>query len=315
MQKLKSRVSIITPTYNRRHFLPHLWHSINSQTLGTFNWIVVDDGSTDDTREYIKKIGDNRITYYRQENQGMNYARNTGITLNRSDYIVFLDSDDEFYDENTLEKLVEEISNAPDYIGAVAFRTIDQNGKSQCYKQNSGPIVVDYHHFICESLVRGEFIHIFREKVLGTARFPHVNAVEFLFYCNVAKNSKFLYTDTIGRIYHIDKRKKNEKQSDHLSGIHKTVANAKNVAIGLEEVIRLHGKNIRMRCPKRYGAKHFYAALYYAMAGCKRDSLGHLRAALINKGPKLKIALLWASLLLPLPLRNYLFITKTKLSV
>ena len=313
--EMKKTVSIITPTYNRRHLLTRLWRSINSQTFDSFNWIVIDDGSTDDTREYITKLGDNRITYYRQENQGMNYARNMGISINQSAYLVFIDSDDEFYDENTLKIMVEDISNAPDCIGAVAFRAIDQNGKIKCHKQNSGPMVVDYQQFICESVVRGEFIHIFREKALETARFPSGTGFEFLFYCDVAKNAQLLYTDTIGRIYHIDENMKNKRQSDHLSGIHNIVGNARNVALGLEEVLRLHGKEIRMSCPGRYGAKHFFAALYFALAGCELDSLIHLRTALVNKGPKIKILLLLGSLLLPLPLRNYFFVTKTKLGV
>ena len=60
-------VSVITPTYNRAHLLPHVSASLLKQTEERFHWIIVDDGSTDSTREVVQEFNDPHITYVRQE--------------------------------------------------------------------------------------------------------------------------------------------------------------------------------------------------------------------------------------------------------
>ena len=67
-------VSIVTPTYNRAHLLPRAWASIARQTETRLEWIVVDDGSTDNTRQVVLAFNDPRIHYIYQHNQGENEA-------------------------------------------------------------------------------------------------------------------------------------------------------------------------------------------------------------------------------------------------
>jgi glycosyltransferase involved in cell wall biosynthesis len=94
-------VSVIIPTYNRESFLSRAIQSVLSQTYSNWELLVVDDGSTDNTRkvvnEYIKK--DNRIKYFYKENGGQGSARNLGIKHASGEYIAFLDSDDEWLPE------------------------------------------------------------------------------------------------------------------------------------------------------------------------------------------------------------------------
>ncbi|MEW5806019.1 MAG: glycosyltransferase [Acidobacteriota bacterium] len=86
-------VSVIVPTYNYARFLDPCLESIFAQTYGDFEVIVVDDGSTDDTVEVLRKYED-RIRYIYQENMGLSAARNTGIKVSTGKYLAFLDSDD-----------------------------------------------------------------------------------------------------------------------------------------------------------------------------------------------------------------------------
>ena len=72
---LKPLVSIITPTYNRARLLIRLWSSLNKQKFTNFEWIIIDDGSTDDTKKKIEKLNDERIKYFNQPNKGVNAAR------------------------------------------------------------------------------------------------------------------------------------------------------------------------------------------------------------------------------------------------
>lgn len=86
-------VSVIIPTYNRAKYLPEAIASIQNQGFESIQIIVIDDGSTDNTRELMAEYG-NQVTYLFQENQGPGKARNTGLEVATGKYIAFLDSDD-----------------------------------------------------------------------------------------------------------------------------------------------------------------------------------------------------------------------------
>ena len=88
--------SVIIPTYNRAGSIGEAIQSVLSQTFTNFEVIVVDDGSTDDTKEIVLEIveGDDRTRYIHQQNQERSAARNNGIALAKGTYICFLDSDD-----------------------------------------------------------------------------------------------------------------------------------------------------------------------------------------------------------------------------
>ena len=73
--------SIILPTYNRAQLLPTAINSVIGQEYSNWELIVIDDGSTDNTQMVVKKIDDNRIKYYYQENQERSIARNNGTPL------------------------------------------------------------------------------------------------------------------------------------------------------------------------------------------------------------------------------------------
>ena len=89
----KPLVSVVIPTYNYGRFVCEAVDSALAQTWPNLEVIVVDDGSTDDTKERLKPYG-NRIRYIYQENRGLSGARNTGIREAAGDHVAFLDSDD-----------------------------------------------------------------------------------------------------------------------------------------------------------------------------------------------------------------------------
>lgn len=100
------RVSIILPTYNRRYCIQRAIDSVLSQTWQDYELIIIDDGSTDGTEEYICSLTDKRIKYVRLgKNSGVARARNIGIENAAGEYIAFQDSDAE-WGKNKLEKQV-----------------------------------------------------------------------------------------------------------------------------------------------------------------------------------------------------------------
>ena len=88
--------SVIIPVFNRAPILGKALRSVLSQTCQDFEIIVVDDGSQDNPRAVVEVIGDPRIRFLRQENQGGGTARNTGINAAQGRFIAPLDSDDVF---------------------------------------------------------------------------------------------------------------------------------------------------------------------------------------------------------------------------
>lgn len=96
----RPRSSVVMPTHDRQDLLHRSIGSVRSQTFGNWELIVVDDGSRDDTRRIVSKMGDPRIAYVWQENSGVSAARNHGISLARGEYIAFLDDDDEYLPEH-----------------------------------------------------------------------------------------------------------------------------------------------------------------------------------------------------------------------
>lgn len=89
-------VSVIIPTYNYGKYISEALQSLVNQTYTDWECIIIDDGSTDNTKAIVDEwlVKDNRISYYLQQNAGPTSARNFGITKAKGEYILFLDADD-----------------------------------------------------------------------------------------------------------------------------------------------------------------------------------------------------------------------------
>lgn len=95
--------SVITSTYNRGYIIENLYQSLKRQKTNNFEWIVIDDGSDDDTgllfEKWMKEDNMFLIRYYKQANQGLIYSLNKAINLAKGDYIIKVDSDDYLTDD------------------------------------------------------------------------------------------------------------------------------------------------------------------------------------------------------------------------
>ena len=93
----KSLITIFTPTFNRAEFLPKVYYSLKNQEYKEFEWVIVDDGSSDNTETVINSfIQDQAIVihYIKQPNGGKHKAINTGVSVATGDLFLILDSDD-----------------------------------------------------------------------------------------------------------------------------------------------------------------------------------------------------------------------------
>lgn len=131
-------ISVIIPTHNREDLVQEAINSVLAQTFQDFEIIVVDDGSSDNTRTALKHyISKGLIHYQFQSNSGDSEARNTGIRLAKGKYIAFLDSDDLFLPQK-LEKQLRHIENNPNH-GMIhsGFSKFDDQGKDLGYRDTA----------------------------------------------------------------------------------------------------------------------------------------------------------------------------------
>ncbi len=160
--------SIVIPSYNRGYCVQNAISSVQAQTVNNWELIVVDDGSTDNTREVVNEISskDERVKYVYQDNAGVSSARQRGWNEAKGDVVVYLDSDDTFL-LTFLEKVKEALTKNP----AGMF------GLSNHYRHI---ILVDAHNtilqekeaFVChEPGTRLQDIYYWNAKITGSGIF------------------------------------------------------------------------------------------------------------------------------------------------
>jgi len=123
------KFSIVLPTFNRANFLVRSIESVLNQEYKDWELVVVDDGSTDNTRELLKEYCENdvRIKYIYQENKERSAARNNGLKHSTGNWVCFLDSDDEYY-PNHLSCLEKAINKFPKERFFITGINLNSNG-------------------------------------------------------------------------------------------------------------------------------------------------------------------------------------------
>ena len=152
-------LTIFTPTYNRAHTLGRVFQSLCRQTCKEFEWLIIDDGSTDNTRELVQSWIDEQpefcIRYIYQANQGMHGAHNTAYANISTALNTCIDSDD-YMPDDAVEKIIRfwNEKGSDDYAGII------------------GLDIVDSGNVIGEKFTKsGEAIHFYKSPIRGDKKF------------------------------------------------------------------------------------------------------------------------------------------------
>lgn len=152
-------MTVFTPTYNRAYILNNLYQSLKKQTASGFEWLIVDDGSTDDTEKivnsWLEEENPFEIIYVKKENGGKPSAINVGVNSARGEFFFIVDSDD-YLSETAVEKMTKwslEIQNNDTFVGAGAARGYP-NGN---YLLGKAPDVNEYGYIDATNLEREKF--------------------------------------------------------------------------------------------------------------------------------------------------------------
>ena len=198
-------ITILTPTFNRAHLLPRLFESLTHQTDFNFEWLVIDDGSTDGTSDLFAGktflSAPFPIRYYRQENGGKHRALNAGVKQAKGDFIFIADSDDWLLPQSVaiVGQHTSAIADDNTFAGVAGLDVFDDErivgtGLPQdIIDCNAMDIRYRYH-------VDGDLKEVFKTTVLQEFPFPEIQDERFcpeqLVWFRIAQKYKLRYFNT-----------------------------------------------------------------------------------------------------------------------
>ena len=185
------KISLVTPTYNRAYILDRLYRSVQRQSFRDFEWLIIDDGSTDNTEELVRgwmaEENDFPIRFEKQPNGGKCRAINRGLDLARGELFFIMDSDD-YLTDNALERVVyweSTIHDKPMFMGVVGNR-----GTSEDYSPNrplGAPykdctVFVRYPEYT-KDVVDGEHAGVWYTELHRKYKYPEFPGENFMTPC------------------------------------------------------------------------------------------------------------------------------------
>lgn len=178
-------ITILTPTYNRAYILTEAFRSLCMQTSFDFEWIIVDDGSTDNTESmvnaWLTESMPFNIKYFKQLNGGKHRAINKGVSLAESDYILILDSDDFLENDavSFIHKWIKSIEGLDNFAGVAGLRGWKDrnepigNNLSTDYIDATNLERKKYH-------LSGDKAEIYKTEILKKYPFPEFDGENFI---------------------------------------------------------------------------------------------------------------------------------------
>ncbi|MGC8691198.1 MAG: glycosyltransferase family 2 protein [Caldisericum sp.] len=200
--------TVITPTFNRGGLLRRIYEALNAQTFNDFEWIIIDDGSTDDTKKIVEefKQGNILVKYLFQTNKGKHMAINRGVERAKGFLIVIIDSDDYLLPE-ALSSIRETWLGIPESerqnFAGVAGLCVFQDGSvvGSAFPRD----ILDSNPVEIRTLfnVKGDKFEVFRNDILKFYKFPEEVGsfvTEALVWNRIAKAYKVRYVNKVWKV-------------------------------------------------------------------------------------------------------------------
>lgn len=195
-------ITIFTPTYNRKENLKNLYESLINQTFKNFEWLIVDDGSTDGTEEYIKNLKSKsniNINYIYKSNGGKPSAYNVALEHAIGDIFLCCDSDDVIA-KDALIRINEDFQKNADndeICGAVYLKSfISDSNNVVGTKFPVDGMVSSYYDIYSKYKVSGDKLFVFKTKIAKQYSFPIIDNEKFipeaLLYNRISKHYNFI---------------------------------------------------------------------------------------------------------------------------
>lgn len=204
-------VTVFTPTFNRADLLKRCYLSILQQNRDDIEWLIIDDGSIDNTAEVIKGFKNEnkvKINYIYQENSGKQAAWNLAVNKANGEYFIGLDSDDALV-AGSIDKLlsINTVFDDKEIMGIRAVSVSSATMKpNNAYLLNEDKKSSWFDEF--QSGIKGERIDFFKTELLRKYLYPITSGVKFIpeiwFYSTVSKEYFFYYSSIQVRVFFDD---------------------------------------------------------------------------------------------------------------
>lgn len=205
-------ITVFTPAYNRANTLPRVFEGLKKQTYKNFEWIIIDDGSSDNTKCVAENMLSEKvffnITYKYQQNSGKHIAINRAVEIAKGEFFIILDSDDTCTD-NALECFVEEWYKIPeadrkDFYG-ISCRCCDLDGNIIGTPMSEEYIDSNDLDFKLKLKIKGELWGMTKTEILRNTPFPEVERLHFypenIYWNNIGRKYKSRYINKALRYY------------------------------------------------------------------------------------------------------------------
>lgn len=254
----KPKISVIMPVYNVERYVSKSIESIINQSFNDFELIIVNDGSTDNSKEIIEKYAklDSRITIINKENEGVASARNLGIDRSIGKYLFFCDSDD-YAEEHMLERLYKKIEEKNAEIVISGF--FMQYNENECIKNyrvstekeyyyvEKNEFINDMYEFIKINLINTPWNKLYLNRVIKkeNLRFENRFGEDAFFNVNYLKiiNKVLIIPDTL---YYWNRSRENSETDKIYKDINAFLSEKYSVFIKLKELYGNKQENIKI---------------------------------------------------------------------
>lgn len=203
-------LSIFTPTYNRANHLAQLYDSLCSQEEKNFEWIIVDDGSTDNTEEVVKSFkSENKIpiNYFKKENEGKHIAINIGVEMAKG-YLFFIVDSDDYLTKNATNKIAQYLPQIKDNhkLGGISFRRGHTETQLIGTKSFFDDVVLSIFDFRYRMNIKGDMAEVYKTEIMRKFPFPKFEKEKFcaesLVWNRIGLKYDMLWTSSIIYICH-----------------------------------------------------------------------------------------------------------------
>ena len=193
-------VDVILPNFNKEKFLDQTIKSVINQSLEKWRLIIIDNCSTDNSKNIINKYSSQKkfSTIFLKKNMGVSFSRNLGIRLSQSKYISFIDSDD-LWDKNKLRDQINFMEkNSFDFTYTDYTPFFDKQNERYYKKKIIVPEIFNYNDFIFDSSICTSSM-ILSRKMIKRSKFPKVKTLEdYSFKCELLKTTRAIkFKDSI----------------------------------------------------------------------------------------------------------------------
>lgn len=249
-------ITVFTPVYNRATLVGKLYHSLCEQTFTNFEWIIIDDKSTDNSLSIIKSF---KKTFFdiviieNEVNGGKHRALNKAVEFARGDYFFVVDSDDCLPADalENLSKMIKTTKGDDNIVGVAGVKTFF-SGKNVSVIDTKGKEYVDVPYlYAYENGIRGDCAEIFKTQLLKKIKYPEIIGERFIpesfVYNQLSNRNKLLryFNISIYLCNYLD---------DGLTKNHSKIIrqNPRGYAMSIEQIIKMKKMKFFERWSRRY---------------------------------------------------------------